>query len=305
MELWLRADETSGVPPIWLATWRTTSGDALGISLMPRVEWIVGSSPLVFEIVSLVHTADAGRVMGTTSLNEPSTEWTPAALAEDRIAGVQATIDVEKGRQWQQEIVSDSTKQLRAGSSTAQDAPHERTKSSPILTWADGVEQGEFIPQFHPLAHAATSKASGSGLNSLPDFPHPQAHYVSNAEARRFDPMAENCGAPEVVQAKAILPIVSATNGVDSQADIFCAIRHIANQFGEGTPQPFVASNIRSGPPQVSSAAIQSTIPPVQTKTPLHPIAFGSNENSFQLSPLGVGPNVELSKLSPLEASTS
>ncbi|KAA8521345.1 hypothetical protein F0562_012017 [Nyssa sinensis] len=90
MELWLRADETYGEPPIWLAMRLTTSGDALGISLMHRVEWIDGSGPLEFEIVSLVHTADAGRVMGTPVSNESSTEWTPAALAEDRIAGLRA-----------------------------------------------------------------------------------------------------------------------------------------------------------------------------------------------------------------------
>ncbi|KAA8537209.1 hypothetical protein F0562_029659 [Nyssa sinensis] len=88
MELWLRADETCREPPIWLATRLTTSGDALGISLMPRVEWIDGSSPLEFEIVSLVHTTDAGRVMGTLVPNESSTEWTPAALAEDQIAAL-------------------------------------------------------------------------------------------------------------------------------------------------------------------------------------------------------------------------
>ncbi|KAA8529747.1 hypothetical protein F0562_034153 [Nyssa sinensis] len=88
MELGLKADETCGVPPIWLATRRTTSEDALGISLMPRVEWIVGSSPLEFEFVSLEHTADAGRVMGTPAPNEPSTNWMPAALAEVRLAGL-------------------------------------------------------------------------------------------------------------------------------------------------------------------------------------------------------------------------
>ncbi|KAA8524196.1 hypothetical protein F0562_010619 [Nyssa sinensis] len=88
--LWLRADETCGEPPIWLAMRLTTSGNALGISLMPRVEWIDGSSPLEFEIVSLVHTADAGRVIGTPAPNESSTEWTPVALAEDRIAGLRA-----------------------------------------------------------------------------------------------------------------------------------------------------------------------------------------------------------------------
>ncbi|KAA8550042.1 hypothetical protein F0562_001726 [Nyssa sinensis] len=139
----------------------------------------------------------------------------------------------------------------RAGFSTAQDATHERTKSSPVLTWADGVEQGEFIPQVaidlekefggfsqdcsfmsepalghsismqrpgvcgkgrgkcHPWARAASSKASGGGLNSPPDFPHPQAHDVSHAEAWRLDPTVEKGGDPKVVQAIANQPIAT------------------------------------------------------------------------------------------------
>ncbi|KAA8546950.1 hypothetical protein F0562_003379 [Nyssa sinensis] len=92
IELWLRANEPCGEPPIWLATRLTTSGDAFGISLMPKVDG--GSSPLEFKWVSLVHTAEAGRLMGSPAPIETSTEWTPAALAEDRIAGLKAELVV-------------------------------------------------------------------------------------------------------------------------------------------------------------------------------------------------------------------
>ncbi|KAA8534648.1 hypothetical protein F0562_032093 [Nyssa sinensis] len=88
IELWLRANEPCGEPPIWLAMRLTTSGDAFGISLMPKVDG--SSSPLEIKWVSLVHSAEAGRVMGSPAPIETSTEWTPAALAKDRIAGLKA-----------------------------------------------------------------------------------------------------------------------------------------------------------------------------------------------------------------------
>ncbi|KAA8541463.1 hypothetical protein F0562_025426 [Nyssa sinensis] len=65
-------------------------------------------------------------------------------------------------------------------------------------------------------------------------------------------------------------PTVQSTLGLRDLLNAFSdAVRPVANQFGEDTPQTFVISTIPSGTPQVSSAINQSSIPPVQPKTPV------------------------------------
>ncbi|KAA8546940.1 hypothetical protein F0562_003369 [Nyssa sinensis] len=84
------------------------------------------------------------------------------------------------------------------------------------------------IPLWVAMGVLATMKSDGSVVAS-----------------RRLDPTGENGGVQEVAQTKADLPIATASNGTDSQADIFDGAHTIASQIGDGaSPHTHTTSSI-------------------------------------------------------------
>ncbi|KAA8542875.1 hypothetical protein F0562_024027 [Nyssa sinensis] len=185
--------------------------------------------------------------------------------------------------------------------------------------------------QFHLWARAASSKASGSGLNSLPDFPHPQAHFVSNAEAWRLDPTANKGGAPKAVQAIAILPIatVSPTRAKGSeplvkpithcnfkhipptsvsQPALYAGIRPVTTQVSDGShPRPpFMPSIGVREPTHIGLQAPPATLKnSIKTKVAVQPAVVKPNVVDPQTASLAVDSHVEASSLISLEIEQS
>ncbi|KAA8525785.1 hypothetical protein F0562_007640 [Nyssa sinensis] len=126
--------------------------------------------------------------------------------------------------------------------STGGDDSQVPAKSSPVLSWADGIAQGEFIPQvaldLEKEFGGFSSDCSFLGEPSLTDTSHPTSYapYVSIGKANGSNPMAGKNKGQKAAQPKAISCIALALFGsaLASYSDSLAGAHIAAAQSNEG-----------------------------------------------------------------------
>ncbi|KAA8532251.1 hypothetical protein F0562_032284 [Nyssa sinensis] len=124
-----------------------------------------------------------------------------------------------------------------------------------------------------PLTHSAFS----IGTSEVESAVKPSAHYkLQQGHPVRVIHLSSNQISDRGPQS---LVISSIYNGLPAISQGAIVSRSNATQIGDWAPQRLVISNTGNGLPQVS----QGTVPPVETKTAVHPVTFKSNEEKPQL----------------------